>query len=487
MKIFAAMLATETNTLASVPTGRSDFEVFGIYRGDASRKAPTGFCGMMLAQLQELAAADGHEVVESLAAFAQPAGPTRRDLYEEFRGRILEDLRNALPVDAVQLFLHGAMVADGYPDCEGDLLSAVRAIVGETVHIGAELDLHCHFTERMRANADAIICYKEYPHTDILERGRELYRIACDHVAGKIKPVMAVYDPHMVGLWATTGEPMRSFVNRMKSLEGRDHVLSVSLGHGFSMGDVPESGVRAWVVADGDVRRAAEVARQIGQEFWDLRHTLPADGLDLAEGLRRAAASFRKPVVVADTGDNAGGGAMSDSTFVLRAMLAQGIGNAALGLYWDPGAVSICRSAGVGATLNLRIGGKTGPMAGDPVDVPATVRAIQDDYSQKGLGAIHPLGTVVWVEAANDISLLLGTVRSQVFEPALFEGLGIDLSAKQLIVVKSNQHFREGFAPIAAEILYLKTPGSTCTDVAVIPYRNRDLNYWPRVEDPDLP
>ena len=190
MKIFAATLATETNTFAVVPTGRVDFEVNGIHCNNGSLLAPDGV-GVMHVELQKLANADGHEVVESLCAFAQPAGRTRRAVYEEFRECILSDLRAALPVDVVQLYLHGAMVAEGYDDCEGDLIECVREIVGAGVHVGVELDLHCHFTERMQQCADAIICYKEYPHTDVLERARELYRIAMDHCAGKIGPVTA--------------------------------------------------------------------------------------------------------------------------------------------------------------------------------------------------------------------------------------------------------------------------------------------------------
>jgi len=484
MRIFGTMLETETNTFAAVPTGRVDFDTYGVYRGDASRKAVDGVCGAQLAQLRQLAAADGHEVIESLAAFAQPAGRTRRDVYEDFRAQILEDLRSALPVDAVQLYLHGAMVAEGCDDCEGDIIQAVREIVGARVHIGVELDLHCHFTERMRKHADAIICFKEYPHTDILERGRELYRIAVDHVAGRIKPVTAVYDPRMVGMWHTTSEPMRSFVRRMSDLEGRDGVLSVSLGHGFPMGDVPESGARLWVIADGDAQKADALARQLGQEFWNLRHASLHEEIPWADALQRASRSERRLVVLADTGDNAGGGAMSDSTFVLRAVLEAGIGNTALGLYWDLGAVSLCKSAGVGATLDLRIGGKCGPMSGDPVDLRVTVRAIRDHHVQTGLGAKHPMGTVVWVQAPNDIDLLLGTVRSQVFSPELFTDLGIDLGGKQIVVVKSTQHFHQGFAPIASSIGYLVTPGSTSKDFVNIPYRLRDLNYWPRVENP---
>jgi microcystin degradation protein MlrC len=111
-------------------------------------------------------AAEGHETVESLLAFAQPLGRTVRSVYESLRDEILDDLRKAGPVDGVILVLHGAMVADGYDDCEGDVISRVRAIVGPKVPIGVSLDLHCHFTQKMLTEADAIICYKEYPHTD---------------------------------------------------------------------------------------------------------------------------------------------------------------------------------------------------------------------------------------------------------------------------------------------------------------------------------
>lgn len=482
MKIFAATLITETNTFAIVPTGRVDFEIYGIHFGDGSLKDPKGI-GAAHVELKRLASADGHQVVESLCAFAQPAGRTLRAVYEEFRERILSDLKIAMPLDAVQLYLHGAMVAEGYDDCEGDLIEHVRQIVGPSVHIGAELDLHCHFTEKMRLNADAIICYKEYPHTDILERARELYRIAVDHVSKKISPVMASYDTRMVGKWATSSEPMQAFVARMKSLEGKDGILSVSLGHGFAAGDVADSGARVWIIADQDADKAAKLAAQLGQEFWNLREN-NFQAPPLADVLKQANASKVIPVVMADTGDNPGGGAMGDATFVLRALLDAGIGNAVLGYFWDLGAIQLCRSAGVGATLNLRIGGKCGPLSGDPVDMKVTVRAIRENQFELGLGMRVPLGTVVWVQSENGVDLVLSSVRSQVFSPEVFKDLGIDVLRKQLVVVKSNQHFHQLFAPIAGEIVYLMTPGITDRNVAAIPYKNRSLNYWPRVENP---
>src|SRR3546814_539905 len=219
----------------------------------------------------KLAKAGGHAGVESNGAFAQPAGHTLRAVYEEYRANILDDLKAALPVDAVMLILHGAMVAQGYDDCEGDLINEVRKIVGPKVPIGVELDLHCHFTELMRSRADIIIAYKEYPHTDGLERLHELYRLTMQQAAGQIAPVTAVFDCHMVGMWHTPTEPMKSFVSRMQSFEGKDGILSVSLGHGFPWGDVPESGAKLWVVADRDIEKAHALAAQLGREFWDLR------------------------------------------------------------------------------------------------------------------------------------------------------------------------------------------------------------------------
>ena len=133
---------------------------------------------------------DGHTVTESIVAIAQPAGPTVRAVYESLRDELLADLQRAMPVDVILLYLHGAMVADGYPDCEGDVLQRARTIAGEKAVIGAELDLHSHLTPTMLANANAIIAYKEYPHTDIVDRARDLYRICLDAAQRKALQVV---------------------------------------------------------------------------------------------------------------------------------------------------------------------------------------------------------------------------------------------------------------------------------------------------------
>ena len=483
MKIFSAFFATETNTSAVVPTGFADFERTGLYRGDASTRDPLGF-GASQVELKRLAAIDGHTVAESLTAHAHPAGITLRAVYERYRDWILEDLKAAGPVQAVVLVLHGAMVADGYDDCEGDLIARVRGIVGASVPIGVELDLHCHVSPLMLANADAIVCYKEYPHTDTLERLGEVYRLVVRQALGEIRPVTAVHDLRMVGIWHTTREPMVSFVKRLQSFEGKDGVLSVSLGHGFPWGDVADAGAKLWVIADGDHAKAQQLADQLGKEFWQLRGETFTPPISIAVAIDRMKSVTQGPLVFADVADNAGGGAMSDSTFILAAMLDAGITDSVIGSFWDLGAVELCKSAGVGARMNLRIGGKCGPQSGDPVDVAVTVKAIVEGHAQFGLNFRWSMGTGVWVQTEGGIDVTLNTVRSQVFSREAFEGLGIRLEGRRAIVVKSTQHFHASFAPIARDVLYVGAPGAITQNFAEMTYRKRDNHFWPRVADP---
>ncbi|HKY89489.1 MAG TPA: MlrC C-terminal domain-containing protein [Nevskiaceae bacterium] len=188
--------------------------------------------------------------------------------------------------------------------------------------------------------------------------------------------------------------------------------------------------------------------------------------------------------MLADVADNAGGGAMSDSTFILKAMLDAGLADVAIGSFWDPGAVALCESAGVGARLRLRIGGKCGPLSGDPVDVDVTVQAIVPEHAQDGLGMRWPLGTGVWVRTDGGIDIALNTIRSQVLSRDAFEGLGIALAGRKAIVVKSAQHFHAAFAPIARQVIYVGAPGAVTQDFAEMTFTKRDNRFWPRVEQP---
>lgn len=482
MKVFIASISTETNSFSPLPTGRLSFEEGVVAHGDATR-GPVEYWSAPLHIWREAAEERGWEVVESLTAHAQPAGPTVREVYEGFRNEILRDLEAAMPVDVVLLSLHGAMIADGYLDCEGDLIERCRAIAGPQAVIGGLLDPHCHLTEAMLQKATLLVAYKEYPHVDIPERARDLFRLAADAAQGKTRPVMRDFDCRMICAMHTPYEPMRGFVDAMSAREREPGILSLSLAHGFPWGDHPRVGARALAVTDADPALAERVARELGEKLFSLRHGIMRPYPDIAGALDRALAAGAGPVVLADVSDNAGGGAPSDATFLLEAILERGITGAVTGIYWDPIALRICREAGEGATLDLRLGGKCGPMSGRPLDLRVTVRKLASGLTQRFGELPAPLGETAWIEA-DGVDIVINDTRTQTFHPEAFTGLGIDLSSRRIVCVKSSQHFHAGFAPIASEVIHVATPGSITPDYANIPYTRRAPNYWPKTEDP---
>ena len=481
MRVFIAGLATETNSFSPMPTGRASFEEGRIFHGDAT-KHEVEYATAALHIWREMAEAKGFEVVESLCATAQPSGPTVKVVFEEFRDEILSDLRAAGRVDVILLGLHGAMIADGYGDCEGELISGARKIAPDAV-IGGLLDPHCQLTETMMRDATLLIAYKEYPHVDVSERATDLFRLAESAARGETQPVMRDWDCRMILAMPTSDQPMRGFVDAMKAREGKDRVLSLSIAHSFPWGDHPRVGARALAICDGDPGLAAAEAERLGRMLYDLRHELHREIADIETALDRAEAAPQGPVVLADMSDNAGGGAPSDATFLLRAMITRGMRDVATGIFWDPMALRLCKEAGEGATLDLRLGGKCGPMSGDPLDLRVTIRGIASGLTQR-FGALPvPLGETVWVES-DGIDIVLNDTRCQTFHPEAFEKLGIELASRRYVCVKSSTHYQAGFAPIAAEVIPVATPGAITPDFANIPYRNRARTYWPAVENP---
>lgn len=482
MKLFMASLSTETNTFSSMPTGLSGFKEYFLRHGTATQEPPnlmTEALHVWRARAEQL----GWEVVESLAAIAEPAGPTTSECYQGLRDEILSDLRKAGDVDIVLLQLHGAMVAEDCDDCEGDILEHVRSVCPDAV-IGVALDQHCHLTERMLANGDLIVCFKEYPHDDASARAEELFDLAKRSFAGEVRPVMHAFDCRMINLYLTKIGKMRAFVNHMHDLETRPGILSVSLAHGFPWADVEDVGTRTLVIADGNSLLARKTAEALGRTFFDMRHEVTSAYSTLEDALTKAAACDTGPVVLADMGDNSGGGAPGDSTFVLHAVMARNLSNIASGIYWDPIAVRICRDAGIGASIKLRLGGKVGPDSGDPIDLSVQVMNIQSGLGQHLGQGLEPLGTVVWIRTADKVDLLINDLRTQVYHPEAFEQLGIKLAEKSIVVVKSLFHFYAPFEKIASQIIQMGTPGGTSPEFRNLLLAKRQDAYWPRVENP---
>lgn len=488
-RVFFAMLGTETNTFSSLPTG------MGVWRDTVLRRTsehhPTVTRGhAVYAPLFDLLDERGWELVPGLQAFASPAGITPRVVYESLRDELLDDLAAAGRVDAVLLFLHGAMVADGYDDCEGDLIARVRKHVGHDVPIGAELDLHCHVSAAMLEHADVLVGYKHYPHTDTYDRLQDLLRILLDTAEGKVRPTMACARCHMLGMFHTTRQPMAGLVSNLYELEKDPRVLNAWLAHGFPYGDVPDAGACAIVVTDADEELAKVLANRIRDDFYAMREAVAPPLLSMDAALTSALQMRAGPVTIADTADNTGGGAPGDSTFFLQALIERQIGASALGPLYDPGAVAICHDAGAGAHLRLRIGGKLGVESGPPIDVACQVIAVAERVIQKLNGGPSNLGRSASVRirvpgTPECIDVVLTSRRVQAGSPELFTELGIDPAMKRLLIVKSTQHFHAGFAPISSDVLYATGAGALQGHMQDIPYRRIQTDsFWPFTDRP---
>ncbi|HJU29920.1 MAG TPA: M81 family metallopeptidase [Hyphomicrobiaceae bacterium] len=478
MRLFAATLATETNTFSPLPTSLEAYKECVFLRpGEHPEDAPR-MCTAPLFIARRRAAAEGFTLIEGSCFAASPAGTTNRAAYEAMRDEILTQLRAALPVDGILLGLHGAMVAYGYDDVEGDIIERARAIAGERCAIGVELDPHCHMTLKRMAACDVIICYKEYPHTDVVERAEEVLDLILGKLRGRVDPVMSLYDCRQLQMYPTTEPLMRAFVDRIKAMEGRDGILSISIVHGFPYADVPENTSRVLVIADGDKGKADRLATKLGEELMAMRGKTMPQFFTIPEGVAAAVASNVAPVVMADPADNAGGGAPSDNTSILRHLIERDAKGAAVAPIWDPVAVRLCFDAGEGATLPLRFGGKIGPASGAPIDATVTVERLARDCWQSFGPTKVPVGDCAAIRIGG-VEVVLITNRTQALGLELFTNVGIDPRERRIVVCKSTNHFMAAFGPIAKRVIYVDSDAPLARDYRKLPYTRVQRPIWP--------
>lgn len=479
IRVFIANLATETNSFSPIPSGALAFSLDHIRRVRAGEIKPVP--NEMLSVYRALYEADGNEVVQSIAAGAEPGAPAVRAVYEELRDMILNDLRAAGRIDVVMLALHGSMTAQGYDDCEGDLLQRVRELAPKAI-IGVELDPHCSLTAAMLANADLITVMREYPHTDFADRAADLYQHCVQAARGRIEPVAAIFDCRMIGFFPTKDGVMKQIVDAFRDSAKDARIITAEFVHGFPWGDVPEMGARVLVYTDADPTLAKAEAERLARLVYDRRRELQPAFPDLATSLDHAA-GLNGLTVLGDFADNPGGGAPGDSTFVLRELLDRNATDVAIGAFFDPEAARLCCDAGPGATIRLRLGGKLGPESGDPIDLLAKVIATSEDHACTAFGMRAHFGRSVAIRCRG-IDILIVSTRSQLYGADGFTDLGIPLGDKRLIVVKSSNHYVASFGPLADHIWHMATPGAMNLDFASTPYERLDRPMFPMIDDP---
>jgi microcystin degradation protein MlrC len=341
-----------------------------------------------------------------------------------------------------------------------------------------ELDPHCHLTTKRVSLCDVVILYKEFPHTDVVDRAEDLLTLVLRTIRREIRPVMSMYDCRQIGSYPTTLPLMRGFVDKLMAMEGHDGILSISVAHCFPYADVPELTGRVLVVADGDKARADRVATEIGEEFVSFRGRSAPPYLDVDEGITVAVAANAHPVVMADPADNAGGGAPTDNTTILRRLIERDVQGAALGPIWDPVAVRLCFDAGLGATFPLRFGGKIAPSSGAPVDATVTVTGLARDCQQSFGPTKVKLGDCAAIRVGG-VEVVLITNRTQALGLELFRNVGIEPTERKMLVVKSTNHFMAAFGPIAKKVLYIDSDGPIPRDYTRIAYTKVNRPIWP--------
>ena len=378
MRIAIGEIAHETNTFRPGVTGIEQFKAQEWQQGAEILKNHRGvrnYLGGMIAAGDAL----GIDLVPTFAASAEPSATIARDAFGTMRDALLAGLRAAGPVDAICLSLHGAGTAEGIDDVEGTLLAAVRELVGAGVPLIATLDLHGHLTPAMVAHADLLLNCHEYPHVDCYERGMEAVELAARIARGEIRPHMHLETLPMMLPPATTMEgPGRNITASCLAWETRPGMIDCALVHGFPHTDVPIMGTSVLATADSDPDLARQAAQAVAAQIWerreDFRQTLPG----VEEAVRLALESTAFPVVIAEVSDNSGGGAPGDGTHLLRALLAANVAGACFGFLTDPAVAQQAHEAGVGATIPIRLGGKSDDLHGAPLAVTAYVKCLTD-------------------------------------------------------------------------------------------------------------
>ena len=489
---FVCGIATEVNTFSPIFIDTTDFANALLARPNQHPHTPT-LCTAPLIHARKLAQQGKITLTEGTTCWADPAGLVNKQTFESLRDEILQQLisaRQKSPIQAVILCLHGAMVADGYLDPEGDMIARIRKIVGDKVIISAGIDPHSHLTKKRVKHSNILIAFKEFPHTDFSDRGREVVHTAYDAAIGKIRPVISVFDCKMIDIFPTNHPKMRDFIHTMYALENdtTNKVLCVSLIHGFMAGDVPEMGTKICVVTDNDKQNGDKIACKLGHIVFAMRGQIAPVQQDEIKAVALALQKSKtadKPIVIADMWDNPGGGVAGDATVILKHILHTDTTTTkiAFATIWDPIAVQLCTVAGVGAKVPLRFGAKSAPKCGEPVDGVVTVKNIVKNATQTFCDSIVNMGDSVLIEIQG-IQVILNSVRVQVFERTVFTTLGVDPMAQDILVVKSTNHFYEDFSKLADTILYCDAGNPYPNKPAITAYVNAPTHIWPMVKNP---
>jgi len=485
MKIVAARLNHETNTFSPLATPLAAFGPDGPTFGRAALESARG-TRTALGAFIEAATARGDEIAVAVNATANPSGLVDGAAYERLAGSIVEAVR--VGCDAVLLDLHGAMVAAGADDGEGELLRRLRAVAPE-VPLGVALDLHGNISQAMVDAADVMVGFKTYPHVDMAETGAHVARLLFDWIDGGARPRVAWAQPPLLShtLRSATGEgAMQRAVRRARQME-TEGLLAATVFAGFSLADIRDAGLSIVTVGRdrGEAQRAADA---LARQAWDERDGFVYRSEPLAESVARARAMGERgrPVLLLDHGDNVMSGGTCDTTTLLEECLRQGMTGIGVGPLADAATVAQAFATGIGSRIKVSLGNKVPqglslPQA-PPFECDVTVRALGDGRFRI-TGPIYTGET--WAmgrTAVLDHPAFTAVVSERPMEPldlAVFESAGVDPRAFDFLLLKSRMYCRPTFVPISAGLVECDSRGVCSSDYSLFRFSKLRRPVYP--------
>ncbi len=427
----------------------------------------------------------GLEAVPLFAARALPYGAIEPAAFEALCGMMLQELRDAGPLDGLLVAPHGATVAESYPDADGEWLSRVRQYVGPDLPIIGTLDPHGNLSPQMVESTNALVAYRTNPHIDQEQRGLEAAELMARTLGGRIRPVQAACFPPMamnIERQCTTESPCRELVGCFNQMRDREGVLAASLMLGFPYADVAEMGSSALVVTDGQPELSQRLADELGREMWNRRQGLAGHFLSVDDAVRQAA-RLAGPVCMLDMGDNVGGGSPGDGTWIAHELNRTGIGPAFVCID-DAFTVKAAEATGVGKAARFSIGGRTDDLHGAPLEAEFEVQQLADGrYTETevrhGGFTEFDQGRTAVLTNGNGLTVMVTSKRTPPFSLRQLTAFGLDPRQFQILVAKGVNAPLAAYSAVCPSILRVNTRGVTVADMTQLPFRHRRRPMFP--------
>lgn len=427
--------------------------------------------------------------VPILVGLVEAGGPLDHGFFRETFEEMKRRLEAALPLDAVYICNHGAMITTENQDPDGEIMAMVRQVVGDDMPVVATLDLHGNVSERMVDSVDLVVAYRTNPHVDMRERGDEAARLLLEMFGG-MRPEKAFIrlpvTPPTVTLLTAAG-PYADLINYGQTLIDKD-VANVSILGGFGYSDTPKIGLAIIVTARRGGGIAQATATRIAERAWSEHERYMPRLTSLDDAVERVLAVGADPaapaVALADVADNPGGGGNGNTMYILEALHKAGATGVIMGVVFDPLLAAEAHQLGEGASFQAVFNRQSPGTYSERFEAPAQVVRLKDGdcVGRRGFyaGRHMNLGPTALLDLGG-IQVVVISIRTQCADPVFLEMMGLDIGAARAVVVKSRGHFRAGFDEFFAheQVIEVDAPGLTSPILSRFDFRHLRRPIFP--------